>query len=180
MSSRFSVRAVAEAGVAIALAVVLDRIKLYEMPQGGSVTLGSMVPIFIVALRHGFGLGLTAGAVFGALQWMMGGYVIHPVQGMLDYPVAFALLGLAGLRVSHFVSVPAAVAARYLAHVLSGVVFFPEYAPVGQSAWVYSLVYNAGYLLPDLAVSALVVMLLFTHPAIRRLLGAPARVQEAA
>lgn len=169
MRGRFSTRALVEAGMAIALAVVLDRFPLFKMPQGGSITAGSMIPIFLVALRHGTGLGVTAGAVFGLIQLMWGGEIYHPIQAALDYPIAFGLLGLAGLPGPAWLGLAAGVAARYAAHVISGVVFFGSYAPAGQNVWVYSIVYNGSYYLPDLAVSGAIVALLFAHPAIRRL-----------
>lgn len=169
-SSRFSTRALVEAGVAVALAVVLDRITIFKMPQGGSVTAGSMIPIFLVALRHGPGLGITAGGVFGLVQLMLGGDVVHPVQAALDYPIAFGLLGLAGLRqLPSWLSVTLGIVGRYLAHVVSGVVFFGQYAPAGQNVWVYSCIYNATYYLPDIAISGLIAALLFLHPAIRQI-----------
>lgn len=169
MNQRFNTRAVVEAGIAIALSFILDRIKLFEMPQGGTVTAGSMIPILFIALRHGTAVGMTAGAAFGMLQMFFGGYVVHPVQAILDYPLAFACLGLAGLWPKRaWLGAPLAVAGRFLCHVLSGVVFFAEYAK-DQNVWVYSIVYNASYLLPELAVSAILLTLLFMHPAMRAL-----------
>ena len=163
--SRFSPRLIAEMGIAIALASVLHLLKLWEMPQGGSVTLGTMVPLFIVALRRGPRVGILTGALYGIFEgWILSGgkNFFHPVQVILDYPLAFGLLGIAGF----FPKVPAfgvtvGALARYAAHVLSGVVFFAQYAPKGQPVWLYSLGYNATYLGPDFIVAIVLTLLVW-------------------
>lgn len=169
MQSRFSTRAVVEAGVAVALAYVLSEIKLFQMPQGGDVTAGGMIPIIFVALRHGTPTGLLAGLALGLLKLFIGGYVVHPVQALLDYPVAFALLGLAGLTPRQpWLGTLVGMFGRFVAHVLSGVVFFAEYAG-DQNVWVYSIAYNGTYMLPELVVGAVLLTLLFMHPAMSAL-----------
>lgn len=108
----------------------MNLIIVYHLPQGGSITLGSMVPILILALRRGPSTGVFAGAVFGLVQLFLGGYWFTLVQVILDYPVAFACLGLAGFfRKNPMVGVAVSVAARFVSHFVSGVVFFGEYAP---------------------------------------------------
>jgi thiamine transporter len=152
-------------GIAIALASVLHLLKLWEMPQGGSVTLGTMVPLFIVALRRGPRVGILTGALYGIFEgWILSGgkNFFHPVQVILDYPLAFGLLGIAGF----FPKFPAfgvtvAALARYVAHVVSGVVFFAQYAPKGQPVWLYSLGYNAAYLGPDFIVAIVLTLLVW-------------------
>ncbi len=143
---------------AIALAVVLSNIKLFKIwGQGGSVTLASMVPIFVVALRWGAPAGIVAGVLDGILQYLLEPIFVHPLQWLLDYPVAFGALGLAGLLPRQ--PLPGIViggAARWLAHVLSGVVYFASYAPPGQSPWVYSALYNGSYMLPEVVISVAV------------------------
>lgn len=160
MQGRFSTRALVEAGVAIALAVALSYVKVWKLPQGGSVTAGSMIPIIFVAFRWGPGVGISAGVVYGLLQFALEPFFVHPVQFLLDYPVAFGLLGVAGA----FQRRPAAGAAagvigRFLSHLISGVVFFASYAG-NQNVWVYSAIYNGSYLVPELVVSVLVMALL--------------------
>jgi thiamine transporter len=166
MRSNQHTKMLVEAGIMIALAMVLNMFTVFKMPFGGSVTAGSMVPILIFAIRWGVMPGLLVGAVFGSLQAMFGGYVISLMQGLLDYPIAFAFLGLGGLFAKRgefsFVGLVAGVAVasvgRFFAHVLSGVVFFGEYADVGQNVWEYSLVYNAGYMGAELIVTLLVTI----------------------
>lgn len=158
-----------EMAVAVALALVLNKLTLFHMPQGGSVNL-EMLPILFVALRWGVWAGMLAGVVDGLLQLIFGGYVFHPVQVILDYPLAFALLGLAGLFMTNLEEKNGAVKiicgsilavlGRFLSHVVSGAIFFGEYAPEGQNVWVYSSIYNGSYLIPSLLVSIVVLLLL--------------------
>ncbi|MEW6723456.1 MAG: energy-coupled thiamine transporter ThiT [Bacillota bacterium] len=156
---RLNTRVLVEAAVMIALASVLSLIKVWEAPYGGSVTAASMVPIMFIALRHGTGVGLLSGAVHGVIQLIMKPYIYHPFQVFLDYPLAFGLLGLAGLaRRQPLVAVTTAVAGRFMAHWLSGVIFFSSYAPEGMSGSVYSAVYNLQYLGPELIISLVVLI----------------------
>ncbi len=161
----FTARTIAEIGVAIALAAVLHLIRLWEMPQGGSITLGTMVPLFILALRRGPAVGALGGALYGIFEgWVLSGgrFFLHPVQVILDYPLAFGLLGIAGFfSKSPAFGVVLASAARYLSHVISGVVFFSQYAPKGQPVWLYSLGYNITYLGPDFAVAIVLTLLVW-------------------
>jgi thiamine transporter len=45
-------------------------------------------------------------------------------------------------------------------HFLSGVLIFGSYAPEGQSAAVYSLIYNGSYMLPEMILTTLVAVIL--------------------
>src|SRR4030042_3770098 len=93
------VRILAEATVFIALTIVLKDVlpPIYRLPQGGSVTIAGLVPLLWFALRRGLKYGVFAGFMYGLIHAVLpGAYIIHPVQGLLDYPLAFAALGLAG------------------------------------------------------------------------------------
>ncbi|HDS02209.1 MAG TPA: energy-coupled thiamine transporter ThiT [Firmicutes bacterium] len=150
-----------EGAVAIALAVVFSYIKIWHMPQGGSVTLEN-VPLLVFAFRRGGRPGIMAGILAGALQLLLGGYVVHPLQALFDYPLAFGSLGLAGFfRVKSLV--PGTIVSgvvRLLCHVLSGVIFFSSYAPEGTPAWLYSLLYNGTFLLPSFILAFVILMTL--------------------
>ena len=101
---KFSTKILTEAAVMIALSIVLGRFKIFEMPQGGSITLGQMIPLLFFAIRHGAGYGIIVGAVYGVLDMLLGGYIYTPIQAILDYPLAFGLLGLAGCFSKQIVS----------------------------------------------------------------------------
>lgn len=155
-------RVVAEGGVAIALSLVLSHAVLYRFPQGGSVTLGSMVPMWLFARRHGLRWGVFAGACVGGLQFCLTpSPVVHWAQPLLDYGLAYGALGLVGLwsRLP-FCSVLTALLARYAVHVTAGWIFYRDFAfRQGTTPWLYSALYNAAYLLPD-ALAALWIFIL--------------------
>jgi thiamine transporter len=157
----------------IALATVLSQIRLYRMPQGGSVTAFSMLPIVLVGYWYGTKAGLTAGAVYGVLRLMLGAYVVHPVQFILDYPLAYAALGafclFKGKRFGLQISYIAGAAGRFLCSFAAGVVFFAENLPEGQHAWAYSAVYQLTYLLPEVIVTLFVISMPTVSNAIERL-----------
>jgi thiamine transporter len=153
-------RALTEAGVMVALAAVLGLIEIIKMPQGGSVTAASMFPIILLAFRRGPGVGFLAGAVYGLVRLYPSPYVVHPVQFVLDYPLAFAVLGVAGLFPRNpYVGATLAVAGRFASHLFSGVIFFGSYAG-DQNVWVYSAVYNGSYLGVELIVTLVVAAIL--------------------
>jgi thiamine transporter len=155
------VRILVEAALAAALALALSYLRLWHMPQGGSVSLEN-VPILIFALRWGLKAGLGAGAVAGLLQLILGGYVVHPLQALLDYPLAFGVLGLAALTPRPlWLGLTLGTFLRLVCHVLSGVVFFASYAPEGTNVWLYSTVYNGSYMLPNLGLSIILTYILW-------------------
>jgi thiamine transporter len=166
---RIPTRIITEVGLAVALAAVLHFVKLFEAPQGGSVSL-EMLPLFFVAFRRGAGTGVLAGTLYGVLNLVLKPFVVTPVQFALDYPVAFGLLGVAGWfawpargaagrlnRWGVVAGVAAGSALRFLSHLVSGVVFFAQYAPKGQNVWLYSALYNAGYLVPEALLTVAVL-----------------------
>lgn len=163
---------IAKAAVCVALAYVLSLVKIFRMPMGGSVSLIAMYPLILFAVAFGPLEGLLIGCVYGLLQLIIDPYVIHPLQLLADYPLAYAALALACaaklLPLNDKLKLPAAVLlgylGRYLMAVLSGVVFFAEYAGE-QNVWIYSLVYNISYLGPE----ALVCMVVAAIPGMSRL-----------
>jgi len=160
--SRFTseTKVLAEGTVVVALTVILKDIlpPIVQLPQGGSVSAAGMVPLLWFSLRRGLRSGLEAGAVYGLVNMALGGYVVDPVQALLDYPIAFAALGLAGMFRKHSViGVAVGIFGRFLAHFVSGVWFFWMYAPEGMNPIVYSAIYNGSYLGVELVVSAVII-----------------------
>ncbi len=182
---RERILAVSTGGICIATAFVLSWIKIFTMPQGGSVTPASMLPIFFFALCFGPAWGFGAAFVFSLLQ-LIGGYFIMPVQILLDYTLAYTALGVAGFfaapreiriecssilaRLSMIpvykmvLSVLLGISLRMLCSLLSGVYFFAEYAGT-ENPWIYSVVYNGAYLLPEaiLTIFILIIVMLATR-----------------
>lgn len=169
------VRFLAESGIMIALATILSMIKVYEAPFGGSVTAGSMIPIILIGIRWGTLPGILVGIVYGILQAVLEPYIVHPVQFLLDYPIAFGLLGLSGIyrniknvrlenrNMEYFgviIGIFVAIFGRFISHVLAGVVFFSENA-ADINSWLYSLGYNGSYLSLELVISIVIIVLLW-------------------
>jgi len=159
---RWGVQALAEIGVAVALAAVLGQLRLFMMPQGGSVSLEAL-PIVFVAVRRGVVPGATAGLLYGLLQLALpGAFVYQPFQAALDYPLAFMALGVAGfIDVRGWRTLALAVfgafAARFCFHFLSGLIFFASYAPQWENSWMYSATYNLLYLVPEGVLTTLLL-----------------------
>ncbi len=180
------VRIAAEIGLTIALSAVLGLIGVWQMPQGGSLSF-TMLPIFVLALLRGPAVGVTAGALYGLVDLALEPYVYHPLQVLLDYPVAYGLCGLAGVFAASAARLVAAdrftasfwraslpgialgAIGRYAAHVTSGLVFFSSYAiEAGQAPLVYSGLYNS-FVLVSATASAFVAFAVL--PPLMRLFG---------
>ncbi len=155
-------RVLAEIAIFVALATALSFIIIFQLPQGGSITLASMVPIIWLALRRGPKIGLTAGFVYGLVQLIVMPQIYFLPQVLLDYPLAFGCLGLAGFFQKRWAlaGVAVAITGRFIMHLISGALFFASYAPEGVNPWVYSGIYNGSYLLPELVISLFVIFLL--------------------
>ncbi len=167
---KWSTRMLANASLCIALSFILSYAKLYEMPQGGSVTLASMLPVFMFAYAYGVGPGMAVGFAYGLLQFVQGGWFVHPIQFLLDYPLAFAMLGFAGIarklpdRWGMIPGILLGTFMRFLCAFLTGVFFWGEGAGE-QNVLVYSAVYNGTYLIPESIICIVIAMI----PQIRRL-----------
>ncbi|MBQ9485772.1 MAG: energy-coupled thiamine transporter ThiT [Clostridia bacterium] len=179
----FDTRCIAFAGITIALSFTLSYIKLWRMPQGGSVTLVSMLPIMLFSYVYGAKKGVLIGLIYGILQSLQDPYIVHPAQFLLDYPIAYAVTGLAGCLTytEIFKKLPQlkfAIGAfigallRFASHVLSGVFAFGAYAKdAGASnAFTYSLVYNL-VVLVDVALVIVVGIILFSSKSFNKELG---------
>jgi thiamine transporter len=166
ISSSVETKILAEMIIFIALANALYLIsKLYlpflHLPQGGSITLASMVPLVWFALRRGLRWGVEAGIVYGLVHMVISGDIYYPTQIILDYPLAFGALGLAGaFKTRPVLGVSVAIFGRFICHFISGVVFFGQYAWEGWNVYAYSAAYNASYLVPEFIVSAIIIFIL--------------------
>lgn len=147
--------------LAIALAVVTSMIKIYEFPFGGSVTLLSMFFICFIGYLYGVKTGIMTGFAYGILQLILGPYILFPMQVIVDYLLAFGALGLSGLfwksKNGLIKGYIAGILGRYCFAVLSGWLFFGEYAWEGWAALPYSLVYNGAYIFAEAAITILLL-----------------------
>lgn len=146
---------------AIALALVCSMIKFTSLPLGGSCTLCSMLFIVLTGYWYGPAAGLTTGFAYGLIQFLIEPVFYTLPQMLIDYPLSFGALGLSGFfsRRKHglFLGYLTAVIGRYFFTVISGVIFFGAYAPEGTPALLYSLGYNASYLIPEAAITLLLI-----------------------
>ena len=162
-------RALVYGAVAVALSFALSYARLFKLPQGGSVTFASLLPLMIYCMMFGTRRGLLVCLVYGTLQALQDPYIIHPMQFLLDYPLAFGLIGVSGIfveknlfknKIVGFVlGAVLAVGLRYACHVCSGVFAFADYfywdselMSKYDSAAIYSLAYNS-FALVDMAIA---------------------------
>lgn len=162
-------KVMAVSALMVALSLVLNQITVFRMPQGGSVTAFSMVPIVACAYFFGVRRGLMAGMCVGLVSLIFNPYVIHPVQLILDYPMAFGALAFGGIFASKknglIKGYIFGVICRYICAVLSGVIFFGSYSPEGFNSVTWSLWYNATYL----GIEGLITSILLSIPKIKNM-----------
>lgn len=166
-----------EIAIFSAIGIVLDQYSFSLWAQGGSISF-VMLPIMLMAIRWGLTAGLATGLIIGVLQIMFGGYIVHWFQAILDYGLAFTVVGLVAVirkpllqaakdldkkKMSMYIVLGALLGGtlRFIMHLLAGVVFFKEYAG-DDNVWIYSIIYNGSYMLPATILTALVAVLLFT------------------
>ena len=166
------VRKLVECAVMIALASALSFFPILKMPYGGSVTFASMLPIILIAYRNGFGWGLGSGFAFAFIQQMLGLDNLSYVSTwqsvlaviILDYALAFVVLGLGGIfrgklknqSVEMVLGTVFVCAIRYLCHVISGATVWAGISIPTKAALIYSIGYNATYMIPEVIVTAVV------------------------
>ena len=156
--------------VSIALATVTSFIKLASLPFGGSITLFSMFFVSLIGYFYGTKTGLITGVAYGVLQLITGPYIYAPLQVIFDYPLAFGALGLSGFfrhkKHGFVIGYIAGVTGRYLCHVISGYIFFAEFAPEGMNPLVHTLSYNLTYILPEMLVTVLILYIPAVYQAV--------------
>lgn len=203
---KYESRRLAESGILLALAVILSFLVLFEFPWGGSVTVLSMLPVIIISYRHGVKWGLFCGGAYSVLQMLTGiktvAQFVLPgdaqmvwykviIMCLLDYVAAYTVLGLGGLfrkkkpYIALFTGAITAGFLRYLAHIVSGAIFFGSYAEwfftdVFPSntvletfsgfplALLYSVCYNGCYMIPEIIITSLAALAVGKLPAIKK------------
>jgi thiamine transporter len=192
------VRALCECAILLALAVVLSYIKFWQLPFDGSITLFSMLPICLVAIKYGWKWGLGTAFCYSWFQILQGGvfgWGLTPVMLIgslfLDYILAFTVLGLAGVfRKRGYLGMLGGVAMvcalRFLVHFLAGIILWANYEQFVAFGveWInhpvlYSICYNGVYMLPETILTVGVAAILLKVPEIKRIFapeGAPVPV----
>ncbi len=176
----FDTHCIALAGICVAMSFALSYVKLFELPQGGSVTFASLLPVMLFAYVYGPKKGVMVGAVYGVLQAIQDPWIIHPAQFLLDYPIAFSMVGFAGVfgnikaldklpQIKFTLGAILAGILRFFCHVLSGVYAFGAYAVDKgyNNFWLYSTAYNS-FVFVDLVLVIVAGALLFTSKAFNK------------
>ena len=162
-SKKIQTKQLVFSSVAMALAVVTSFIQFAKMPFGGSATLFSMFFICFIGYLYGTKIGLLTGVAYGFLQLIIDPSVYHPIQLLLDYPVAFGCLGLAGVfSKSKYGLIKGYILGtfgRYVVHAISGYVFFSQWTPENTSPIVYAITYNATYILPEAIITIIILLI---------------------
>ena len=165
--NRISVKQLVFSAMCVALAMVTSSIKLWRMPTGGSITLFSMFFITFVGYLYGLRAGLTAAVAYGMLQLIFNPYVVSIPQLIIEYPLAFGALGLSGIfsnsKYGMCKGYLTGIVGRMFFAVLSGVIFFGQYAPENMNAFTYSFVYNGVYIITEGVLTAVILCV----PAVR-------------
>ncbi len=172
----FDSKTIAYAGICIAISFSLSYLRLVRMPQGGSITPASVLPLMIFAYAFGVRKGVFVGFIYGLLQaFQSTDSILHPAQFLLDFPVAYACIGFAGVFARNKrlknpqlqIALGGIIAglARFVMHFISGIFAFGVFAPQGTPVVIYSLGYQAGYVLPDLAIAIVVAVFVFSSKA---------------
>ena len=159
----FSAKQLAFCAVSMALAFVLSNIKVFKFPTGGSITLLSMLVACLPGFWFGPAVGIMAGIGYGLLNLIVDPYILFPAQVVVDYFLAFGALGLSGFfknsKNGLIKGYIAAVLGRYVFAVISGWIFFGEWAWDGWNPFAYSLAYNAIYIFAEAIVTLIVLFL---------------------
>ncbi len=145
----------------LALTMILNFLRIYHFPQGGSVTVGGMIPLLLISFRYGACVGTLAGFTFGIITIFQDPFILHPIQVLFDYPLPYMAIGLAGIFPQHkLTGTLLAFSGRFICHFISGVIFFASYAPEGLSPIIYSLVTNASLIVPETLICCVILKLL--------------------
>lgn len=185
-------RSIVYGAISIALSFALSYAKLFKLPQGGSVTFASLLPLMVYCCMFGTRRGLVVCTIYGVLQALQDPFIIHPMQFLLDYPLAFGLIGVSGIFmekgvfkekkiVAFLLGGIIAVVLRYACHVCSGLFAFADYADLDKygSAIVYSMAYNS-FTFVDMALALVAGSTLFASKSFTALMQKSSDVNKLA
>ena len=185
-------RSIVYGAISIALSFALSYARIFKLPQGGSVTFASLLPLMIYCCMFGTRRGIIVCTIYGVLQALQDPYIIHPMQFLLDYPLAFGLIGVSGIFmekgvfkdkkvVAFLLGGVIAVVLRYACHVCSGVFAFADYADLDKygTAIAYSLAYNS-FAFVDMLIALVAGSVMFASKSFTALMQKSSDVNKAA
>lgn len=185
-------RSIVYGAISIALSFALSYARIFKLPQGGSVTFASLLPLMVYCCMFGTRRGLIVCTIYGVLQALQDPYIIHPMQFLLDYPLAFGLIGVSGIFmekgvfkdkkvVAFLLGGIIAVILRYACHVCSGVFAFADYADLEKydTAIAYSMAYNS-FAFVDMLIALVAGSVLFASKSFTALMQKSSDLNKAA
>ncbi|MEG2786902.1 MAG: energy-coupled thiamine transporter ThiT [Romboutsia sp.] len=166
--TKFTTKIIVTIGMFSAISYILNMIEFIKYPQGGGISLFSMLPTMLLSVLFGNTVGITGGLVYGILKLLNDVYIIHPAQFLLDYILPTMLLGLAGTfgrekKSKIILGCLFAVALSVSMNIISGCVFFGDYAPKGMNVFVYSFIYNVSSVGVEGILSTIIIGILPLH-----------------
>lgn len=173
-------KAIVYAALSVALSFALSYVRLFRLPQSGSVTFASLLPLLLYSYVFGIRKGVVAGLVYGLLQAIQDPMILHPVQFLLDYPAAFGMIGLAGIFkeinlfkksvILQFVAggIFAAIL-RYACHVVTGIIVFDIYAEEGFSPVAWGFLYNS-FVFADMGICLVAAVFVLASNSVKKIL----------
>ncbi|MBC8631709.1 energy-coupled thiamine transporter ThiT [[Eubacterium] tenue] len=164
-NTKINAKIIVTIGMFSAISYILSMIEFIKYPQGGGISLFSMLPTMLLSVLCGNTIGITGGLVYGLLKLLNGAYIIHPAQFLLDYILPTMLLGLAGTfgkekKSKIILGCLFALALSVSMNIISGCVFFGDYAPEGMNVFVYSFLYNVSSLGVEGLLSTIIISIL--------------------
>lgn len=176
----------------LALSIGLDFVKIWEMPMGGKITLLSMLPICLLSAKNGIKAAVPTAFLYSLYQLVTsiakGNVFVYTTTAamviicvLFDYLVPFTALGFAGMfkkfkpakfpELGILLGIMLVIAIRFACHYITGVAIWGQWAPEGQSRFIYSLLYNGQYMLPELVITTAAAAILVKVPAVKKLLN---------
>lgn len=181
-----NIKKLTECSVMLSLSVVLSFIEVWKMPMGGGITLLSMLPICLIAVKYGVKGALPTAFLYSVIQFAIGFssgnvfvYCITPFTWIIcmlfDYIVPYTVLGFAGMfrkksgDAGILIGTALTIIIRFLCHYITGVVIWGQWAE-GMSPYLYSLIYNGQYMLPECIFTCIGAGVLIKIPVLRKML----------
>lgn len=183
-----NLRKLTTSAILLALAFVLSYVKFYELGDGGGLTLLSMLPICLISIKFGLGWGLGSAFIYSLIQLFIDlpkamGWGLTPAAWvgviLFDYLIAFTALGLAGLfrkkgRGGFCLGIVLALCGRYLSSILSGAIVWHSVGKIIglnlTNTWLYSVVYNGVYMIPEIILTSTAAILISALPQIQKII----------
>ena len=164
-----------ESALMLALTTILSIFAIAKLPYGGEITFASMLPMIIIAYRYGFAWGVMTGVTYGIIQMLLGlnnlSYATSAIAVVaiivLDYLMAFSVVSAAAMfrrmqsqRAALTAAALTVCALRYLCHVISGCTVWAGLSIPTADALIYSMIYNATYMLPEMIITCVAAVFL--------------------